>query len=303
MNNNRSISNKSIFGEYKSPEDRVTAALLQIFKIGGPEMMGHVFDDFDINLEAEINTQVKKSGGKSRPDGELKASYHLYIESKVRPWTDGYAHNVAQLSNHQQLLIGNNAKLLYITVEDKCPAEIVQSDKLYWMNWKSIIQKLKDFDPMFNKDVIRFLADQFELLVDNVVLSKYDDTTDDNRVVIVGGRFAEDIAIKYRFYSCQAGRKFRKARYIAFYFNKRIQHVFEIMGDPIQVKTLERVADQICGGYVLTDVDKQPHTFIKLGDEIALDHEVKHIYPNPYVQRQRYTSLERLQKAMTTDEL
>lgn len=48
MNINRSISNKSIFGEYKSPEDRVAVALLQIFKIGGPEMMGHVFDDFDI---------------------------------------------------------------------------------------------------------------------------------------------------------------------------------------------------------------------------------------------------------------
>lgn len=265
-------------------------------------MMGFVFDDFDINLEAEVNTQVKNDG-KSRPDGELKANYHLYIESKVRPWADGYAHNVAQLGNHQQLLIGNNAKLLYITVEEKCPIEIVPSEELYWMNWKSIIQKLKGFEPMFNKDVIRFLVDQFELLVDNVVFSNYDDTTDDNRVIIVGGRFAEDIAIKYRFYSCQANRNFRKAKYIAFYFNKRIQHVFEIVEDPIQVKSLEKVAEQIRGEYVLTDVDKQPHTFFKLGEEIVLDHEVKHTYPNPYVQRQRYTSLERLQKAMTTDEL
>ena len=301
--NNRSISNKSIFGEYKNPEDRVTAALLQIFKIGGPEMMGFVFDDFDVNLEAEVNTQVKKNGGKSRPDGELKASYHLYIESKVRPWADGYDHNVAQLSNHEQLITGNNAKLLYITVEEKCPAEIVQSEKLYWMNWKAIVQKLRDFEPMFNKDVIKFLVDQFSLLVDNVVLSKFDDTTDDNRVVIVGGRFAEDIALKYGFYACQAERKFRKTRYIAFYFNKRIQHVFKIVGDPIQVKSLERVADQIREGYVLRDEDKQPHTFFRLGDEIVLDHEIRHAYPNPYVQRQRYTSLERLQKAMTTDEL
>lgn len=63
MNNNRSISNKSIFGEYKSPEYRVTAALLQIFKIGGPEMMGHIFDDFDINLEAEVNVASEVAEG------------------------------------------------------------------------------------------------------------------------------------------------------------------------------------------------------------------------------------------------
>lgn len=33
--NNRDISTYSIFGEYKQPENRVTAALLHILRIGG----------------------------------------------------------------------------------------------------------------------------------------------------------------------------------------------------------------------------------------------------------------------------
>lgn len=41
----------------------MAAALLQIIKIGGPEMMGHVFDDFDINLEAEVNVTSEVAEG------------------------------------------------------------------------------------------------------------------------------------------------------------------------------------------------------------------------------------------------
>ena len=41
----------------------MSADLLQIFLIGGPEMMGHVFDDFDINLEAEVNVTSEVAEG------------------------------------------------------------------------------------------------------------------------------------------------------------------------------------------------------------------------------------------------
>lgn len=303
MKRDQSISNKSIFGEYRNPEDRVTAALLHIFMIGGPEMMSDIFEDYDIELEAQVNTQVKRKGGKSRPDGELLANYHLYIESKVQPWNINYEHNVQQLRNHQQLIIGNDAKLLYITIEEECPPEIIQSGKLYWINWRMIVDRLNAYEPRFNKEVIRFLVDQFELLVENIVLCKYDNTTDDNRVIIVGGRYAERIAIDYKFYSCQAGRSFRKSKYIAFYYDKRISHVFEIEGDPMQVSSLERVISSIGGGYVLNDEDKKPHTFFKLGKEFPLDHTIRHRHSTPYVRRQRYTSIDKIHRAETTDDL
>lgn len=302
MNTAQSITNKSIFGEYKHPEDRVTAALLHIFRIGGPDLMSFVFDDFDIDLDAEVNTQVKKK--KSRPDGELKANYHLFIESKVKPWTESLEHNVEQFKNHQELLKDGFTKLLYITIEDTCPEEIKQTrhPQIYWMNWKMILKKLREYNPSFNKDVIGFLVDQFDLLIDNVVVSKNDGTTNDNRVAIVGGRFAEEIAMQYGFYACQAGRKFRPSRYLAFYFNKRISHVFEIQEGPIQVKSLKEVAGKM-GGYQFLPGDDNPHTFMKLGKEVTIAHEIEHDSSVPYVRRQRYTTIEKIKKARITDDL
>ena len=303
MNSKRSIANKSIFGEYKQPENRVTAALLQIFRIGGPELISHVFEDYDLDLDVEVNTQVGKK--ESVPDGELKANYHLYIESKVKPWTDVkfYQHNVDQFKKHKSLVEDGSAKLLYITIEDNRPQDIEEDDYIIWMNWKTIVQKLEGYEPSFNKDVIGFLVAQFALLIENVVTSKYDGTTDDNRVAIVGGRFAEKIAIDHKFYACQPDRAFRKSKYLAFYFDKRIAHVFEIIEGPIQVKSLKVVAAKL-GGYTLNSGDEGPRTFFKLGDEVQLDHkEIIHDSRVAYVRLQRYTTIDLIQKAKTTRDL
>ena len=47
---------QSIFGEYHKDEDGVTAALLQILRIGESDLMNAVFDDFDISFDAEVNS-------------------------------------------------------------------------------------------------------------------------------------------------------------------------------------------------------------------------------------------------------
>ena len=300
---NRSISQKSIFGEYKNGEDRVTAALLQIFRLGGPELMNSVFEDFNINLDAQVNTQVKKIGSKSRPDGELTANYHVFIESKIYPWDINKEHNVAQLQEHLKLIKAERAVIIYITVDKTKPMEIPNREDVYWTTWTDITQRLKKYNPSFNKDVMSFLADQFKLLVDNVVFSRIDDTTDENRVLIVGGRFAEGIARNYGFYSCQSGRKFKKSKYIAFYFNKRISHYLEIEGEPRSVKTLEEVKDLLPEDYLLSDEDRKPHTFIKFNIGYTINEPITHDYPNPFVQRQRYTTIEKLRSAKTTDDL
>ena len=55
--------------------------------------------------------------------------------------------------------------------------------------------------------------------------------------------------------------------------------------------------------YVLTDGDKEPHTFFELEDVEELPQVVEHKQSGPFVQRQRYTSIEKLRKAICTDDL
>lgn len=297
----RSIEHQSIFGEYNKDEDRVTAALLQILRIGGPELMNAVFDDFDISFDAEVNTQVSGST-KSRPDGELKANYHLFIESKIKKWTSS-SHNINQLKNHVALAKKEHANLLYITLDEKRPMDLNKYLGVFWTNWKEVVERLKKFESTFNNDVMSFLASQFEMLIDNVVFSQNDGYTNANRVIIVGGHFAEDIALTYHFYSCQPGRSFREASYIAFYHKKRIKYVFKIKGNPIQVNSLEEVQDKLPPNYTLTAIDKEPHTFFELEDAEELKEDVCHNDFGPFVQRQRYTSISKLRNAKTTRDL
>ncbi len=296
----RSIEHQSIFGEYNKDEDRVTAALLQILRIGGPELMNAVFDDFDICFDAEVNSQVSGST-KSRPDGEMKANYHLFIESKIKRWTSSL-HNISQLTNHVALANKEHANLLYITVDEKRPKDLDKYPGVFWTNWKEVVERLKKFESTFNNDVMSFLASQFEMLIDNVVFSQNDGFTSANRVIIVGGHFAEDIALDYHFYSCQPGRSFREAGYIAFYHKKRIKYVFKIKGTSIQVNSLEEVQDKLPTNYTLSTIDKEPHTFFELEEAEELN-EIIHDDFGPFVQRQRYTSISKLRKAKTTKDL
>ena len=55
--------------------------------------------------------------------------------------------------------------------------------------------------------------------------------------------------------------------------------------------------------YTLTDEDKKPHTFFELEPAEILNNMVVHKQAGPFVQRQRYTSIEKLRTAETTDGL
>ena len=72
----KNIEDLSVFREYKQVENRVTAALLQIFKVGGEPLMRDVLSEIGIKLpssEIEIFSQHKEP--ESIPDG--------YLESKI----------------------------------------------------------------------------------------------------------------------------------------------------------------------------------------------------------------------------
>lgn len=48
---------------------------------------------------------------------------------------------------------------------------------------------------------------------------------------------------------------------------------------------------------------KEPHTFFELEEAVVLPQVVEHKQAGPFVQRQRYTSIQKLKAAKTTDDL
>lgn len=298
----KSITSKSIFGGYKKGEDIVTAALLHLLELGGPALMNSLFGDLGVEAKTHVNTQAR--GKKSIPDGELRANYHIYIESKIEPWTVNYDHNINQLKKHIELSKEKSASLLYITYEDEIPLEIANHPQIAWTHWRKILEDMKQYRSDFNNEVMVYLVGQFEILLEDLVFSKYDGIKDEERVLIVPGRFADSIAKHHNFYKCQYDRSFRPAKYIAFYLDKHIDSVYEITNGYERVNSLESVKGFDFGMYFFTADDLIPHTFMRLKPrKDLLDHVITHNHPNAYVQNQRYTSITKLSNAKTTDEL
>lgn len=115
---NKSISNQSIFGEYKKPEDRVTAALLHVIQVGGQMVVERLFGDhFDIPSN-EINVIPQSYQKQSNPDGEIScdSKYNIFIESKIVP----DAINEKQLLGHMALTNPAQCRfLIYLTPDNK----------------------------------------------------------------------------------------------------------------------------------------------------------------------------------------
>lgn len=229
------IEEISIFGEYKQPENRVTAAFLQICKVGGEGLIRFLANELNIPLpssEIEIISQAK--GDESIPDGLLRSnfSFNLYIESKIAP----NAINKKQLIAHQSKVRKDSSTdfLIYLTPDETKPSILGET---YWTNWISINNKLNEYlqNPKIeNKQILEFLIIQFETLLSNSKLlnNKNKWTLDNEDVIIVAGSWAEGIALKYNYYICQNNRSFRPASYLAFVNNNQIRHVFKIASVP-----------------------------------------------------------------------
>lgn len=301
MANKNSIRNKSIFGEYSKDEDKITAALLQIIQICGADLIRELFDEIGDDVDFSINTQVVEEA--SRPDGELCSNFHVYIESKRKPF--GRKHDIEQLNNHVQLAKSKSASLVYITPDKERPKALSGYNNVYWTNWTTVIERLNNYNVLFNKELVAFLAGQFELLVNNLVDMNTLDADAKDRVIILGGRYGENVALTYGFYACQPNRSFKEAGYMAFCYNKDISYYFPILEGPKQVDSLEgeewvswknKIFSQM-----LTPLDKTPHTIFKLGNPVKVS--IKHTQPNAFARKQRYTTIDKLKKAKTTDEL
>lgn len=325
--NKRSISDHSIFGEYKKTEDRVTAALLHVINEGGQLVVERLFGDlFDIPSN-NINVIPQAYHGSSNPDGELSCDckYNIFIESKIKPNDI----NEKQLKNHIALTNpADNRYLIYLTPDKKKPL-LLQSLMVEWLDWQTIIERLLGIiaDEVVS-DLVVFLIKQFIMLVEHVVYKKREknrcsnDHEDDalpleeygkeERVIIVGGHWGEDVALDYGFYACQPYRYFKPARYIAFYHQNRIKYLFEIIGEPKESERLDIISKVVTSNYLTAKephYDGSPRKYIELKlvstfePEIVNDKKDKNGKPCAFVQGQTYTTFDNIMKANKTSQL
>lgn len=326
----KDITNISVFGNpYKSLEDQVTAALLQLVALKGNDLVAHLFDECDFpDFQPSVRTQVSSSTS-SRPDGEIICTcvYHILIEAKIVKNALRRQHDQQQLAKHiAHVHAEGGINLIYITPDDACPPELKAHPEVIWCSWEEIVARLESFDQA--DAVYIFLVEQFKKLLRTALQhfepkhhvhvtndDKDEELTDgispEERVMIVGGRWAEDVALTYGFYACQSHRYFHKCKYLAFYFNNRIAHLFEIVGDPIEevdLKTLPAVAST---DYLTVKDPTYTGTrkYFKLEVIKSFNPEIANASFTlsgrrvPFVQRQRYTTYTKIMNAKTTNDL
>jgi len=307
------IEDISIFGTYKQPENRLTAAFLQICKIGDEDLIRFLSSKLKINLPSSnisIISQIKKSETGSVPDGLLQSNFafNLYVESKIKINDI----NPKQLENHKKLLIHKNDFLLYLTPDDYKPNQL---NDIHWANWYTVRDTFNEYlENTTNEktEILDFLIKNFVTLLDNLDLSKTNwKNVAKNSVLIVAGSWAESVARNYDFYLCQNKRSFKPSEYITFYNNNELRYLFKIKNQPKDNTILTK--DTRFSKYIeLNEPNYEPEDkrkffeleFVEEFGPIINDSIDKNGKPCPYTYGQpRYTNIERLLNSKKTSEL
>lgn len=301
------IESHSIFGNYSQTENRVTSALLQILKIGGTEFIGKVISELD-DIEfpsSEINIVTQEKENKNIYDGLLECnfSFRVLVESKI----EAEKINVKQLEGLLKNATNPNDYIVYLTTDNKKPEILNNRDKVYWSNWKNILAILQELNP--KTEPINYLINEFEKYLD--FLNLLEVVSDDERVQIAAGSFGEPIALKYNFYACQNHRTSRQSRYLAFYNNRGIHSLFEIIDGPINnyVLSNDNELKDYLKNYEPNYSEKDKRQFYKLkliNDKLSIEHNGKNKKGKKTAFTMgvfRYTTINKIENAKTTDEL
>lgn len=304
------IESHSIFGHYSQTENRVTAALLQILKIGGTDFIGKLMnqiDDIDFP-SSEINIVTQEREKHNVYDGLLDCNFafRVLVESKIE--LDKI--NQKQLDGLIKNAVNPTDYILFITPDNTKPFILEKTERLiYWTNWKKINEILKDLNT--NQEPLNFLINEFEKYLEFLKLLNV--VSPEQRVQIAAGSYGEPTALKYEFYACQNLRTIKESKYFAFYNNRGIHTLFEIIGEPINNCDLSKLEDENVKEYLLnhepnyTSREKRQFYRLKLiNDKLTIEHSGK----NKKGKRTaftmgvfRYTTIENLLKAKTTDDL
>lgn len=307
------IEDLSIFGEYKQTENRVTTALLQILKVGGTDFVRYVISTIDeIDFPSnDISIITQKKEVNNIYDGLLACSFafRVIVESKIKKETI----NNIQLKGLLENAKSPNDYILYITPDNqKLPKLNDTNPKIYWANWRTINEILKDYikDDNNNK-VLEFLIAEFEKFLDGLNLLEVEDPS--KRVQIAAGSWGEPIALEYGFYACQNNRSVKKSCYLSFYNNRKIQYLFKIVNEPINDFDLTKSTNPNVIRYL---TEKKPN--YKEG-ELCQFYELKRLDINLEINHTgktksgknsaftmgvfRYTSIDKIKRAKNTTEL
>lgn len=340
-----SIEELSVFGNKKQQENRVTDALLMIVNRGKHDLVSYLFSDCcEVGVsEFCVSSQIHCKGTNSVPDGLIQSKqtdYSIYIETKLTCLDESpNGHDQIQLKNHLSISEFNQPvqqiTLLYITNDEEKPKSLQEKESVGWINWKTLLTKLKEYAKELTHDVIlAYLVDEFIKLIQSTihnfsfmpsvqnqvpisisaeqeVLPDLDDAVKcDERVAIVGGRWATVVAELFKFYACQPGRRFKPFNYIAFYYDKQIKAVYKLRQAPIDNYRYLQDRQVVNLGYlgylsskgVTPDMNELVKLFWLDGSNL-LTHPIAHNHQYAYVQKQRYTTISKILAARTTDDL
>ena len=308
------INDLSIFGDYKHVENKVTSALLHIFEAGKEELIRHIIvDKLKKELpENKITIISQDKQEESQPDGSLKCSFKfkIFIESKIKPFEKS---NEEQLRRHMKLLKEDGDILLYITTDVRIPKSL--ENVALWANWTQINEWLGEYS---KKDrLLEFLCVNFDKFLRNKKLLTEEWNAEKNeRVLIVAGcRFGEKVALKCNKYFCQNERSFRPSGFIAFYCNKQIKYCYKIIETLKKDEYLLNYDDlvefflenrMINSEKKIVDekynwIEKHSKIF-ELGEKITIN-TIEHNKKSAFTQNQRYTKINLLESAHTTNDL
>ena len=279
-------------------------------------MFGDLFDipSNDINIISQSYHE------QSIPDGEISCDckYNIFIECKITP----HAVNITQLTKHLQLINpAENKYLCYITPDLSIPNELV-GKSLGWISWKDIVDCLSGIlaDEISDR-LVSFLIEQLIQLIKHVVYKEkninaqdaqtYIPVLDEERVIIVGGRWGEDVALNYGFYACQENRFFLPSRYIAFYHQNRIKYVFKIedVQNSVDISTVSHIS--LSNYFSIKEMNYIPqkrkymklHLVYTCHPEIQNDKVDKNGKTCAFIQGQTYTTYSKITSSTKTSQL
>lgn len=299
-------SSNLLLKNYDNQEDQLTKALLHVMDAGGFELLSALGKKFDLPVPENLirtatqvafhkDSSTSKRG--SRPDGLIMSMpFTMLIESKIVK----DCINVNQLNAHIDILKEKidreESFLLYLTPDEKMPDSLnaYTEEGVYWISWANVKEFLKCYCGRYEYHNLQYLFGAFCAVYDAIFDNKAN-IPEDKLTVIVAGRIAEGRALERKIYNTQAGRTFRGAKYIAFYNNKKISHVFRIMSEPYQLLDSEYKDDFIY------DLEEIPGF---ISEPIINDKKDKNGKPTPYTMGSpRYLSIDLLKIARTTNEL
>ena len=286
---------------YTENENCMTRGLLQIVQAGGIDLLWHIATALELELPSNYITVITQKKYTNSASGNFVCDglvsihpFKLLIESKIVPCAirdEQLANYCATVENWRSN--GFDAALLYITPDSSRPSSL-ESENITWCSWDEIFDILDSFP---NKNThITCLIDGLRGLWNGIYTHKVDIPIEE-KVVVLAGRIAHKVAHDKGIYYCQHGRNFNNAKYLAFYANKVIADIYEVIAGPMPRP------QGITDGNEGDDFYELKHLDI-ISAPIVNDCKDKRGNVKPFTMGiQRYVRLDTLREATTISEL